>query len=277
MEFLRASLSFAWLEFKALKFYPSNGVLQVIQSFVNVGIWFFVSLFLRDFATVQLEAYGGDFVAYMVVGVLFFQNADAIMTLPQQSLSAAFWDKRLEIYHSRRYGLWAFITGRFIWLLGYHTLILLMILTLATWGAGVKLSSDIQVLPAVLFYLVFTLTCFGIGLAGASNFFVLEVKQGAEPLTWTMNVLARIFSGVYYPVAILPAALHGVSWFIPHTFALDGIRRVMINGSGFSDPATLQSFMILLLFAAFWLVGGSLLLSRAINRAEQSNGVGMVI
>lgn len=277
MEFLRASLSFAWLDFKALKFYPSNGVLQVIQTFVNVGIWFFVSLFLQDFATVQLEAYGGDFVAYMVVGVLFFQNADAIMTLPQQSLSAAFWDKRLEIYHSRRYGLWAFITGRFIWLLGYHTLILLMILTLATWGAGVKLSSDIQVLPAVLFYLVFTLTCFGIGLAGASNFFVLEVKQGAEPLTWMMNVLARIFSGVYYPVAILPAALHGVSWFIPHTFALDGIRRVMINGSGFSDPATLQSFIILLLFAAFWLVGGSLLLSRAINRAEQSNGVGMVI
>lgn len=277
MEFLRASLSFAWLDFKALKFYPSNGVLQVIQSFVNVGIWFFVSLFLQDFASAQLEAYGGDFVAYMVVGVLFFQNADTIMTLPQQSLSAAFWDKRLEIYHARRYGLWAFITGRFIWLLGYHTLILLMILAMAIWGAGVKLSSDIQVMPAVLFYLVFTLACFGIGLAGASNFFTLEVKQGAEPLTWLMNVLARIFSGVYYPIAILPAALHGVGWLIPHTYALDGIRRVMINGSGFNDPTTRLSFLILLLFAAFWLVVGSLMLSKAINRAEQSNGVGIAV
>ena len=277
MEFLRTSLSFAWLDFKALKFYPSNGVLQVIQSFVNVGIWFFVSLFLQDFASAQLEAYGGDFVAYMVVGVLFFQNADTIMTLPQQSLSAAFWDKRLEIYHARRYGLWAFITGRFIWLLGYHTLILLMILAMAIWGAGVKLSSDIQVMPAVLFYLVFTLACFGIGLAGASNFFTLEVKQGAEPLTWLMNVLARIFSGVYYPIAILPAALHGVGWLIPHTYALDGIRRVMINGSGFNDPTTRLSFLILLLFAAFWLVVGSLMLSKAINRAEQSNGVGIAV
>jgi ABC-2 type transport system permease protein len=99
----------------------------------------------------------------------------------------------------------------------YQTLILLLILALAIWAAGVKLSSDIPVLPAVLFYLVFVLPCFGIGLTGASNFFTLEVKQGAEPLTWLMNVLARIFSGVYYPITILPVALQGVGWLLPHT------------------------------------------------------------
>jgi ABC-2 type transport system permease protein len=219
MEFLRASLSFAWLDFKALKFYPSNGFLQVIQSFVNVGIWFFVSLFLQDFATPRLDDYGGDFVAYMVVGVLFFQNTTVMMNLPHQSLSTAFWDKRLEVYHARRYGLWAFITGRFIWMFAYHSLILLLILALAILVAGVHLSPDIQLIPALLYYLIFVLTCFGIGLAGASNFFVLEVKQGSEPLTWLMNVLARIFSGVYYPLTLLPPALHAVSWFIPHTYA----------------------------------------------------------
>jgi ABC-2 type transport system permease protein len=277
MEFFRASLSFAWLDFKALKFYPSSGVLQVIQAFVNVGIWFFVSLFLQDFTKGQMDQYGGDFVAYVVVGVLFFQNAATFTTLPHQSLSAAFWDKRLEIYHARRYGLWAFILGRFIWMLFYYTLILLSILAMAIWNAGIKLSSEIFILPAMLYYLVFILSCFGIGLAGASNFFTLEVKQGSEPLTWLFNVLARIFSGVYYPTTILPAALQGVSWFIPHTYALDGIRRVMMNGSGFDDPATRQSFLILLLFSVFWLVVGSLLLTRAINRAEQTNGVGMIV
>ena len=55
------------------------------------------------------------------------------------------------------------------------------------------------VLPALLFYLVFVLTCFGIGLIGASNFFTLEVKQGREPVTWAVERLARIFSGVYTP------------------------------------------------------------------------------
>ena len=88
-------------------------------------------------------------------------------------------------------------------------------------------------------------------MAGASNFFTLEVKQGSELLTWLVNLLARIFSGVYYPVTILPAALKGIEWILPHTYALDGIRRVMINSSGFDDPATLKSFLILLLFAVF--------------------------
>lgn len=277
MEFLRASFSFAWLDFKALKFYPANGVLLVIQSFVNVGIWFFVSLFLRDFASAQLAAYGGDLMAYMVVGVLFFQNATVIMNLPQQSLSTAFWDKRLEVYHARRYGLWAFIIGRFMWMSVYQTLILLLVLATAVLAAKVKLSPHIQLLPAVLYYLVFVLTCFGIGLAGASNFFALEVKQGSEPLTWLMNVLARIFSGVYYPITILPPALHGVSWLVPHTYALDGIRRVMINGAGFDDAGAGRSFLILALFCALWLAGGSLCLAQAINRAERSNGVGIAM
>ena len=50
-DILRAQRSlFAWLELKALRFYPINGVLQIIQSFVSVGIWFFVSLFLQDYA-----------------------------------------------------------------------------------------------------------------------------------------------------------------------------------------------------------------------------------
>jgi len=82
MRFLKSSLSFAWLEFKALKFYPSNFILSVVQSFVGTGIWFFVSLFLKDYAKDALKDYGGNFVAYMVIGVIFFQNAGSILTLP---------------------------------------------------------------------------------------------------------------------------------------------------------------------------------------------------
>lgn len=277
MEFLRSALSFAWLEVKALQFYPVNGVLQVVQSFVNVGIWFFVSLFLQEYAQDRLDAYGGDFVAYVVVGVLFFQNSSAILNLPHQSLSTAFWDKRLEVYHARRYGLWAFLVGRFLWAFVYQSLVLVLILAAALNFTGIRLSPDAPLLVAALFYVVFVFTCFGIGLVGAGNFFTLEVKQGREPVAWLADVLARIFSGVYYPVAILPAALHGVAWLLPHTHALEGIRRVMIGGAGFADPLVARSFGVLLLFCALSLAGGIFLLSRAIDRAEAGNGVGMVV
>ncbi|MBN2391032.1 MAG: ABC transporter permease [Anaerolineae bacterium] len=277
MNFLRASLSFAWLEFKALRFYPVNGVLQVIQSFVGVGIWFFVSLFLKDYAATSLDAYDGDFVAYMVVGVLFFQNVGTIMTLPFQSLSTAYWDKRLEIYHSQRHGIWAMITGRLLWTVLYQAAISAAILAFAVFFADVTLSRHIQVLPALLLYGVFILTCFGIGLVGASTFVFLEVKQGREPVTWLADVFARIFSGVYYPLTILPAWLRPVSWAIPHTHALQGIRQVMINGTGLGDLATRSAFFTLLLFCIIFVSLGIFLLNKALHQAERTNGVGIVV
>ena len=113
--------------------------MQVIQSFVNVGIWFFVALFLQETADINLDEYGGSFVGYVVIGVLFFQNTQAIMNLPHQSLSTVFWDRRLEIYHGRSYGLWAFLTGRFMWAFVYQTFVLLLILAVAILATGVTL------------------------------------------------------------------------------------------------------------------------------------------
>ena len=275
--FARAALSFAWLEFRALRFYPVNGVLQVIQSFVSVGIWFFVSLFLQDYASASLVEYDGDFVAYMVVGVLFFQNTGTMMTLPFQSLSNAFWDKRLEVYHSRRSGIWAFIAGRFLWLLAYNTVLLAAILAFALLVTGVRLSHSVPLLPALAFYVAFVLTCFGLGLIGASNFFLLEVKRGREPITWTIDVLARIFSGVYYPLSILPVPVRGITWAIPHTYALRGIRQVMINGAGFGDADTALMFAALLAFCVASLAAGVWMMNRALGRAERGNGVGIVV
>lgn len=275
--FFRAALSFAWLEFRALRFYPVNGLLSVVQSFVGVGIWFFVSLFLQDYAADALTEYGGDFVAYMVVGVLFFQNTSAVLSLPFQSLSTAFWDKRLEVYHSRRAGIWAYITGRFLWLVIYNTVLLAAILAFALGVVDVRLSRTIPVLPAVAFYAAFVLTCFGLGLIGASNFFLLEVKQGREPVTWTIDVLARIFSGVYYPLTILPTSVRWITWLLPHTYALRGIREVMINGAGLGQANTAQVLAVLSAFCVVSVSIGIWMMSRALDRAERGNGVGMVV
>ncbi len=277
MHFLKSSLSFAWLEFKALKFYPSNLILSIIQSFVTTGIWFFVSLFLKDYAKNTLKGFGGDFVAYMVIGVIFFQNAGNILTLPFQSLSTAYWDKRLEVYNSSSYGIWAFISGRFIWCFLYNLIIQFSVMLVAIFAVGVKVSKSVPVLPAITFYLLFIFTCFGIGLIGASNFFSLEVKQGREPVTWLTDVLARIFSGIYYPLAILPVSIQFISYLIPHTYALQSVRLIMISGYGFSYPVVRNDLLIMVLFCLASMCSGVYLLDKAIRKAEHSNGVGMVV
>lgn len=91
----------------------------------------------------------------MVIGVVFFQNSSAILNLPFQSLNTAFWDKRLEVYNSSSYGIWAFIAGRFLWTFFYQLIIQTGVLTAAVLFAGVKVNAGIPIYPTdrVLFML----------------------------------------------------------------------------------------------------------------------------
>jgi len=275
--FVKAVLSFARLEYKAMRFYPSNFVLTVISSFVTAGIWFFVSLFLRSYAASSLASYGGDFVSYMVIGVVFFTNSSAMLTLPFQSLSTAFWDKRLEVYNASPNGIWAYLSGRFVWTFAYQLVIQAAVLGCAVGFAGVQLNPGLPVGPLIGYYLCFVLTCFGLGLIGAGNFFRLQVKQGREPFTWLVDVLARIFSGVYYPLSILPAGLSFVSRIVPHTYALEGLRLVMMGGRGLGDPTVRNDLLVLVAFAFASMALGVWSLNRALAKAHQGNGVGMIV
>ena len=277
MMFMKSAWSFVKLEYRALRFYPSNFVLAVIQSFVTTGMWFFVSLFLKDYAAASLAEYDGDFVSYMIIGVVFFQNSSAILTLPFQSLNTAFWDKRLEVYNASAYGIWAFITGRFIWTFIYQLVIQAGVLIAAVLFVGVKLSAGLPILPLIIYYFSFVFTCLGFGLIGASSFFNLEVKQGREPFTWLVDVLARIFSGVYYPLTILPARIQIVSRIVPHTYALEGLRLIMLNGAGIENNVVRTNMLVMLCFAALSMALGIWALGRALDKAHKSNGVGMVV
>ena len=275
--FLKSALSFSKLEYRAMRFYPSSFVLAIIQSFVSAGIWLFVSLFLKDYAASSLVNYGGDFVSYMIIGVVFFQNSTAILNLPFQSINTAFWDKRLEIYNSSPFGIWAFITGRFIWTFFYQMIINSGVLAAAILFAGVRINTGIAVLPLIAFYLCFILTNLGFGLIGASNFFNLEVKQGREPFSWFVDVMARIFSGIYYPLAVLPPGLVFFSRLIPHTYAMEGLRLIMLGGQNLENRIVRNDLFITLIFAAISMLLGIIIFKRSIERAHRGNGVGMVV
>ena len=277
MNFLTASLTFAKLEYRTFKYYPTSFALSVVQSFVNMSIWLFVSLFLKDYAASSLSGYNGDFVAYMVIGVVFYQNAGKILTLPFQSLSKAFWDKRLEIYNTANYGIWAYITGRAMWVFGYNLIIQLGVLLFAVFVIGVQLNSQISIATAVLFYLLFIITNFGIGLMGASSFFSLEVKQGREPITWITDILARLFSGVYYPIAVLPASLKFISYIVPHTYGLKGIRLIMMNGYNLGNLEVFNAFIAMVIFSVATLTIGIFMFNRSLEKAQRGNGIGIVV
>jgi ABC-2 type transport system permease protein len=271
--FLGSVLAFAWLEYRALRYYPSNLVLSVVQGLVQASVWFFIARFLGGAADSLVADYGGSYAAYVLIGVVFFQAGSAALSGPFDAISTGFWDKRLEGYHLAPQGVWAYVLGRTLWKWGFATVLQIVVLAAIVALAGLGPGLRVQPLAALGAYLLFVASALGIGLAGASTFYLLEVKQGREPIGWIVDYAVRITSGVYIPVATLPFWLRDLSYVLPHTYGLAAIRSALLPGGLPLAP----NLAILAAFAAVTLTIGVLALRRALRLAESEGGVGVVV
>ena len=80
--FLRACWSTAWLEYRNLRYYPSNLVLAGVQELTGVGVWYLAGRFLNTGASQAVQQYGGNYLAYVVIGVLLNQVCLAALNGP---------------------------------------------------------------------------------------------------------------------------------------------------------------------------------------------------
>ncbi|MBL8660153.1 MAG: ABC transporter permease [Rhodospirillales bacterium] len=107
----------------------------------------------------------------------------------------------------------------------------------------------ISVTPAALLALpLFDVWVFGLGLPLAAFFFnliifgwsiglivsalVLRLGLGAESLAWVAIFAMAPLSGIYYPIASLPAWLQPIAWALPSSSVFEGMRSVLF-GHGF--------------------------------------------
>lgn len=131
----------------------------------------------------------------------------------------------------------------------------------------VPLSVNLLGAVAVLLGLIFSLTGFGLASAG-----ILLVSKEGEPLTWFLMTLTGLISGVLYPVSILPGWVQQLSWALPTTQALHGLRLACSRGAG---PASLQDCMtILALWGSITLPAGLLVLRWGLAKARRQGSLG---
>lgn len=86
--------------------------------------------------------------------------------------------------------------------------------------------------PALLAcILLLSLTSTAIGLILGS---IALISNEGQNITATIPLLFYIFCGVNIPLALLPAGLQGVPWFLPLTRGIEA-ARMTLAGSGFAD------------------------------------------
>jgi ABC-2 type transport system permease protein len=273
--FLRACSAAAWLEYRNLRYYPSNLLLAGVQELTAVGVWYFVGRFLDAGASAAVAQYGGNYLAYVVVGVLLNQVCLAALNGPFTTISEAFWDKRLETYRLSIHGIWANVLGRLGWQVGFSTLLQGVALVVLLRFGGLALHADINLALVLLTFVLLIAANAGLGISGASLFFLLEVKSGQDPITWAYRYLVMLFSGLYVPLAILPGWLQAVGVALPQTYGLATMRALVLTGSSLQDVAA--SLFGLAVSSALALGAGYLMLRWALRRAERRGGIGVVV
>jgi ABC-2 type transport system permease protein len=136
---------------------------------------------------------------------------------------------------------------------------------------GLQLRGNIFL--ALLFLILTTMVLACIGILSAS--FAMVFKRG-DPFAILLGIGSAMFSGVFFPKEMLQQALGEtggkvISFIIPATHGLDGIRAVLIQGKGLSEVETplftLLGFLAVLGPFSLWVFG------RAIKRAKKEGSL----
>jgi ABC-2 type transport system permease protein len=110
---------------------------------------------------------------------------------------------------------------------------------------------------------------YGIGIAFAS--LVITAKE-AQNFVFLVRSLVMIFSGITFPVALLPRGLQAISYWLPQTYTIRAFRSAALAGATLGDISA--DLLALVVFGAVWLALGFILFNIMERRARKTGGIG---
>jgi ABC-type multidrug transport system permease subunit len=258
-----------WYRFKV------SFMFNLISMSIAISIWFFFNFVFGQEGAVAVAAqgFGNDYFKYVLVGVIINQYILLTINLYIQTIHDVYWNNQLEVYLTSPGGLGMFFLSAICWTYLFASMNVLIYFAIGVliFGASLSISlSGVFLMLIILFLLIVGLS--GIGLLSASMFFLVEAKGDVEPINWFFITITGLVAGVFYPPEIfldhVPALYH-LSRLFPQTYAIQGIRRILLNGMGFGSPEIIQIIMVLAIFAAVLFPLGHFAFQRGIKKAER--------
>ncbi len=243
----RTSLRVIWIfvkrDLKLWTYFKINFIITFAGLFSGLAIYAIIAGRMGR-AAQALTPYGGDYVSYVILGIVLNSLLSTSLSAPYQGVRRSDSSRKLEIIMLSPMSLPLFITG--ITAGAYvRTLINITVyLLLGFMIFGLSLSAAANYGLAIIYVLLGVVSCTGLGLAGASTISLLDARGGDDPIRWIVQILAGLGSGAYYPVSILPEWIQNIASLIPHTYAFDGTRRALLAKEA-SRTATIPAHHLL--------------------------------
>jgi len=221
METLIAREAKIWTRFRISFFMDIAAMIAQASIFLFIGM-----TFIKD--SPEMLKYGGDYVTYLILGLIFLRFMDSSLTSPYQALSDSYWWCRLETILLSPCSINLMITSGTIW--GYiKTLLDMIIYLLLGLLFGMHLGMPTSLYLVLFVFILGVVSVLGFGLISASMFMLINAKGWNDPVKWIVSTLQGLVCGIYYPITILPNWLQKIGLCLPQTYAIDAVRRLFLR------------------------------------------------
>ena len=259
---MHRALAFLRRDWRLQLSYRFSFLLQFFGIFFNLLVFYFLSKLVGNSAAPYLKPYGGNYFAFVLIGLAFSGYFGVGLNSFAANLREAQTTGTLEAMLMTPTRLSTVIMSSSIYDYGFVTFQVFVYLALGGLLFGVQLDKGNT--PAALVVLILTIIAMtSLGIIAAS--FIMVLKRG-DPVTLLISSLAVLLGGVYYPVQLMPQWLQQLSRLLPITYSLDAMRRALLNNASFQE---IMPDIIALAIFGIVLVPVSLLIFRyAVHRAK---------
>lgn len=259
----RITGAFLWMGFKQELAYPLSLAMETAGSLLPAVMFFFVAKIVDRSG----PSVGGDYYTFVVIGIMAMRMLSAGLQGFGRELQRAVNQGRFEMLLLEPIS-WRFLPlGMTVWMA-----IERLVSTIAIFGVSLLLGAryDWPSLGIGLLILSLGLSAsYAIGILSGS---VMVLAKRSDPVVTLYTLAATILSGPFFPVDVLPGPLRTLSWVIPHTYVISGLRKVLMpqgeTVAGLPVGETLLALIALNLVVfplVLWIFGRSLEVGRRLG------------
>ena len=258
----RIPWAFLKRDFRVEISYRFSFFLQFFNVFFSIALFYFLASFMGEAAAPYLEPYGGDYFAFVLIGIAFAGYFGVGLSSFANSLRQAQTTGTLEAMLTTPTSLSTIIISSSLWSYLMTTFRVALYLFIGAVFLNVDLENGNYSLA--LFVLILTVISFSsLGIIAAS--FIMVLKRG-NPITWFFNATSNLLGGIYYPITVLPTWLLFLSYLLPITYALRAMRLALLRGETLST--IWPDILALIIFCLVLLPTSLIAFSYAVKRSK---------
>lgn len=246
-------------------FFTISFTMTLIDIVVSFFAYYYVSVFVKGAMDPYLSRYGGTYAEYLLTGMTAGVVVSFLVDAFYEAISNGYWGSETDLYVTSPVGLKGMILGQFL-----HSALFTGVIVGVYFVGGTLLGIPmlLENVPKALLILSIGIWPFvGLGLIGASTFTLFDAKQG-NMVSWLTYILQSLFSGYYFPIALLPWYTSIIPLALPHTYLFDAFRLVMIGGLDLFSPPLIIDIEALAISSIVLLPLGIYLFKKSLTKAE---------